>query len=100
MHPFHSGTEHSMATVRTGQAPDLVPRDDFGKRFREHFLDPGFRSHDAAIAELEAIAWEAYRENRKSPITEKAGPGFADAQFELSVQWKETRDKVLAAGTR
>jgi len=89
-----------MTTVRKGQAPDPMPREEFGKRFREQFLDPAFRSRDAAIAELEAIAWNAYRDNHKSPATEKAGAGFAHPEFQLSVQWKETRAKLRAAAVR
>ena len=35
--------------------------------------------------------------DRKAPRTAKAGPGFADPDFELSVEWLETRDKLIAA---
>lgn len=32
-------------------------------------------------------AWDAYSHSRKSPITRKAGPGFADPDYEISVDW-------------
>ncbi|HYC44667.1 MAG TPA: flavodoxin family protein [Burkholderiales bacterium] len=89
-----------MTAVRKGQAQDLMPRDEFGKRFRELFYDPAYRAYDEVIGEMEAIAWSAYCEGRKSPITEKAGPGFADPDFDLSVQWRETRERVRAADAR
>jgi multimeric flavodoxin WrbA len=89
-----------MTAVRKGQAPDTMSREAFGTRFREEFYDPAFRAHDAAISALENIAWDAYREGRKAPITEKAGPEFADPEYDLSVQWRETRDKVRAADAR
>lgn len=33
----------------------------------------------------------------RHPVTEKAGPGFADPEFDMSVEWRTTRDRVLAA---
>ncbi|MGZ5144102.1 MAG: flavodoxin family protein [Burkholderiales bacterium] len=89
-----------MTTVRKGQAPDLMPRDQFSARFRAQFYDPAFRPHDAAIDTLEAIAWDAYREGRKAPLTEKAGAEFADPDYDLSVEWRATRDKVRAADAK
>jgi multimeric flavodoxin WrbA len=87
-------------SVRKGQATELMPREEFSRRFREQFFDPAFRAHDTAITALEAVAWQAYCEGHKWPVTEKAGPGFADPEYQLSVQWKDTRDKVRAAATR
>ena len=89
-----------MTTVRKGQAPELMSRDEFAKRFHEQFFDPAFRKHDTAIAEMEEIAWSAYRNNHKAPVTQKAGAGFVDPEYQLSVQWKETRDRVRAAAAR
>src|SRR5918999_194893 len=89
-----------MTTVRKGQAPDLMPREAFSRRFREQFFDPAFRRHDGVIAELEAVAWEAYRDGRKASLTEKAGPEFKDPDYDLSVEWRETRDKIRAADAR
>ena len=89
-----------MVSVRKGQAPGLMARDEFGKRFRQQFFDPTYRRHDGVIGELEAIAWEAYREGRKAPVTEKAGPEFADPDYALSVEWRETRDRIRAADAR
>src|SRR3981081_3061621 len=89
-----------MTDVRKGQAPPELSRDEFGKRFRLSFYDPAFLKEKDSIARLEAIAWDAYHDERKSPITIKAGPGFADPDFDLSVEWKETRDRLLQAEAR
>ena len=53
-----------------------------------------------AVDTIEAIAWEAYQEGRKAPRTQKAGPGFADPDYDLAVEWRETRDKLIAAQQR
>jgi multimeric flavodoxin WrbA len=90
-----------MATdVRKGQAPPAHTREQFRERFRARFFDPAFRAEDEAIARLEEIAWQAYCGARKAPITRKAGPEFKDPDYELSVEWYETRNKLLAAQQR
>ena len=44
---------------------------------------------------LEAIAWDAYQAGRKAPVTQKAGPEFADPDYDLSVEWKANRDRLI-----
>ncbi|HMC15938.1 MAG TPA: NADPH-dependent FMN reductase, partial [Albitalea sp.] len=83
-----------MNDVRKGQAPPELPRDEFGRRFRNNFVDPAFGAEKDAIARLEEIAWQAYHEGRKAPITRKAGPGYADPSYELSVEWIATKEKL------
>ncbi len=89
-----------MTEVRTGQAPPPLDRAAFGQRFRARFVDPAFRAEDGALARLEEIAWEAYHEGRKAPHTHKAGPGYAKPDYDLSDEWRETRDKLDAAQKR
>jgi len=86
-----------MTEVRKGQAPGHLARDEFGRRFRERFTDPAFDAERAAIARLEDIAWSNYDAGRKSPLTRRAGPGFADPAYELAVEWLATRDACTAA---
>ena len=45
-------------------------------------------------------AWDAYSHSRKSPVTRKAGPGFADPDYDISVDWLATREAILAAQRR
>ena len=89
-----------MTTIRKGQAPAKLDREAFGERFRQSFVDPAFEAAADAVARLEAIAWEAYREGRKAPRTRKAGAGYADPEYDLSVEWIATRERVHAALAR
>jgi multimeric flavodoxin WrbA len=86
--------------VRKGQWAGLHPRDEFRERFRARFFDPAYRAEDQAIDRLEAIAWEAYSKGNKAPLTRKAGAEFKDPHYELSVEWLETRNRLLAAQAR
>jgi multimeric flavodoxin WrbA len=86
-----------MHSIRTGQAAPKLPRDEFRLRFMQAFYDPAYAGEQKAIDRLEAIAWDAYQEGRKAPITAPAGPGFADPSYKLSVEWRTARDRLLAA---
>ncbi len=83
--------------VLKGQAPKPLNRAAFGRRFRERFADPAFTPESDSIARLEAIAWEAYTEGRKAPVTRRAGPGFADPAYELSQEWYDTHRAIQDA---
>ena len=89
-----------MTKPRTGQAPPPLSREQFGERFRQSFYDPAFEKERDALARLEAIAWDGYEQDRKSPRTAKAGAGFADPDFDLAVEWRATHDKLVAAEER
>ena len=86
--------------IRKGQAPAPLDRAEFGSRFRASFADPAFRAQDPAIATLEDIAWDGYNEGRKAPITQKAGVGYADPNYDLSTEWVATRQRIDAAEAR
>ena len=88
-----------MTEIRKGQAPAVLTRKVFHERFMESFVDPAFRAEDQAISRVEAIAWEAYQEGRKSPLTRKAGPAYADPDYDLSVDWLETKSRIEKAQT-
>lgn len=85
---------------RRGQAPPPLERAEFRRRFEQRFVDPAFDAERAAIARLEAIAWDAFSAGRKAPHAHPAGPGFADPSYELSDEWRETRDRLRAAQRR
>ena len=89
-----------MIEIRKGQAPGQLDRPQFSLRFRASFEDPAFRVEDIAIARLEDVAWQAYAEGRKSPITRKAGPGYADPDYDLSVDWIAAKERIEAAQKR
>lgn len=89
-----------MIQIRKGQAPAPLVRTEFGVRFRASFVDPAFRAEDQAIARLEEIAWAAYTEGRKAPITQKAGPQYADPDYDLSTEWVATKQRIDEAQRR
>src|SRR5689334_12662311 len=86
-----------MTDVRKGQAPGHLARDEFVVRFLGSFQDPAFEAEKPALDRLAAIAWEAYSEGRKAPRTRKAGPGYADPDYDLSVDWIEARERIDGA---
>ena len=69
--------------VRKGQGDVKLSRTEFERRFRERFSDPGFDAVSRQIDEIAEVAWKAYDEYHKSPRTRRAGPEFADPDFEL-----------------
>jgi multimeric flavodoxin WrbA len=86
--------------VRTGMPSVQLSKAEFVKRLHARFYDPEF---DALVPELGRIveaAWHAYRDYRKSPRTRPAGPGFADPDFELPVEWLDARKQIRAAERR
>lgn len=63
----------------------------------ESFMDPAFQAEEKALSRVEQIAWEAYQEGRKAPRTRKAGPGYADPDYELSIDWLAAKDRIEKA---
>ena len=92
--------ESAMIEIRKGQAPAPLERAEFTVRFRASFIDPAFRAEDQSLARLEEIAWAAYSEGRKAPFTQKAGPGYADPDYDLSTEWVATRQRIIDAQQR
>lgn len=89
-----------MIDIRKGQAPPRLARAKFGARFRSSFIDPAFRAEEQSIARLEEIAWQAYVDGRKAPFTQKAGPGYADPDYDLSTEWIATKQRIDDAQLR
>ena len=86
-----------MTEVRKGQAPPPIEHTEFHERFMQSYSDPAYRAESEALARIEVIAWEAYQEGRKAPVTRKAGPGYADPDYELSVDWLEAKARIERA---
>jgi multimeric flavodoxin WrbA len=86
-----------MVKPRKGQITERMSREEFRAHFRRSFFDPAFQAEAEAIERLEAIAWDGYKSGRKAPITRKAGPSFADPDYDMSVEWLHTRDAIHRA---
>jgi hypothetical protein len=46
-----------------------MTRAEFSRRFNVRHYDPVYDAEREAIARLEALAWDAYRQGNKAPIT-------------------------------
>src|SRR5207237_8299174 len=86
--------------VRKGMPPVKLPREEFEKRYRSRFVDPAFRPLQRELDAIIAAAWDGYSNSRKAPLTRKAGPGFADPDYDISVGWLAGAGAVLAARRR
>ena len=85
---------------RKGMPDPRLSQREFLRRFRAQFSDPGFDALSGELDRVGAAAWEAYTNSRKSPRTRKAGPHFADPDYELATEWIATRDAITEAERR
>lgn len=86
--------------LRKEQPSVQLDRAAFEARLRERFHDPAFQGVEPELARVIEVAWDAYETYRKNPRKEKAGPGFADPEAELPVEWLATRAAIHAAEER
>ena len=79
--------QHSSADLepRKGSPSPRLSENEFKRRFLNQFQDPAYESLSVELSKIAAAAWEGYANSRKSPKTRKAGPGFAEPEYELSV---------------
>ncbi|MGQ0646012.1 MAG: flavodoxin family protein [Gemmatimonadaceae bacterium] len=85
---------------RTGQGNVQLSREEFARRFSEHFYDPAFDAVRGEIDRIIDVAWNGYDAYRKSPRTRKAGPGFHDPEYPLPLEWLEAREAINRAQAR
>jgi len=83
--------------IRKGQGDVALSREEFARRLRERFYDPAFDRLPGELDRLVDTAWTTYHDYHKSPRTRKAGPGFANPDFELPIEWLEARSRILEA---
>jgi multimeric flavodoxin WrbA len=70
---------------------------EFKKRYQEHFYDPRFQGLSAEIEKITEQAWKNYQDHRKAPVTRKAGAGFKDPTYDLSVEWIKASEAIKEA---
>ncbi|MEA2887170.1 MAG: hypothetical protein QOD11_1530, partial [Bradyrhizobium sp.] len=90
----------AQADVRKGMPPVKLAREEFERRYRKRFKDPAFEPLQRELDAIIAAAWDGYSNSRKSPVTRKAGPGFADPDYDISVDWLAAREAILSAQRR
>ena len=89
-----------MTTIRREMPAPQLDKAEFKRRFRARFYDPAFASMQAEIDRLADIAWDGYENSRKAPRTQPAGPGFADPDYQLSIEWVEASRRIADAQRR
>jgi multimeric flavodoxin WrbA len=82
---------------RKEMPPVKLPRDEFEKRYRRRFADPVYGPLQPELEAIISGAWDAYSQSRKSPLTRKAGEGFADPEYEIATDWLVAREAILRA---
>ena len=87
-------------TVRRQTKYVPLTKEQFRERFFARFYDPAFDTVKSELEKVFATAWDGYIAYRKSPRKKPAGHGFADAKFELPLEWIETRANIQAAEKR
>lgn len=86
--------------IRKGMPPVKLSREAFESRYRSRFVDPAFARLGPELDAIIGAAWDAYSHSRKAPLTRKAGPGFADPDYDLAADWLAARAAVLEAQRR
>ena len=86
--------------VRKGTPSVQLSREEFSKRGRERFYDPKFTAVAPEIERIIDVAWKNYTEYHKSPRTRRAGAGFSDPDFQLPIEWLDTRKAIRQAEKR
>jgi multimeric flavodoxin WrbA len=83
------------------EMPDVaLSREQFAARIREYFYDPAFEPLKAEVDRVIAAAWDGYDNGRKAPRTRTAGSGYADPDYDLSIEWIEASRRVKEAERR
>ena len=85
---------------RLGTPDPRLSETEFRARFLSQFSDPAFDALRYELGRVAAVAWDAYDHGRKAPRTRKAGAGFADPEYDLSLDWIAARDAIRAAQAR
>ena len=85
---------------RKGTPDTQLGEAEFRARFLSQYCDPAFEPLAGELDRIAAVAWDAYNDGRKAPRTRKAGPGFADPDYELSVDWLAARGAMQEAQRR
>jgi multimeric flavodoxin WrbA len=87
-------------TPRKGMPSPHLTAAEYRERFLSQFRDPAFDAVRGELDRIAGIAWDGYDKGRKSPFTRKAGPEFADPDYDLSADWLAAREAIRAAQAR
>jgi multimeric flavodoxin WrbA len=82
---------------RKGMPSPRLDEAEFKRRFFAQFADPAFEPLGDDLERVAAAAWDAYKNSRKAPRTQRAGGEFADPDYALAVDWLNARKAILRA---
>jgi multimeric flavodoxin WrbA len=85
---------------RKGMPGVQLDEAEFKRRFLSQYVDPAFQALKPELERIAAAAWDGYANSRKSPDTRKAGPEFADPDYDLAEDWIAARDAINRAQKR
>lgn len=85
---------------RKGSPSPNLNETEFRKRFVAQFSDPAFVELGEELDRIATAAWDGYSHGRKSPKTRKAGPGYADPDYDLSTDWLAACESIQKAQSR
>jgi multimeric flavodoxin WrbA len=85
---------------RQGMPSPQLDEVTFRQRFLSPYIDPAFSGLSEALDKIAGAAWDAYSNHRKSPNTRKAGPGYADPDYDLAIDWLNAKAAIAAAQAR
>ncbi len=85
---------------RKGSPSPRLDETEFKKRFLNQFQDRAYAPLSVELDRVANAAWDAYFNSRKSPKTRRAGPEFADPDYDLATDWLAARDAIHAAQAR
>ena len=91
------GTIMADVEIRKGMPSVQLDKQEFKRRYLARFYDPAFEALKPEIDKIAEVAWKSYEDYNKNPRTRKAGPDFADPNYDLSIEWLETRAAIEAA---
>src|SRR5438105_829935 len=94
---FEFPTNSRAPNPRKGTPSPRLDEQEFKRRFHAQFQDQAFDALNAELDRVADAAWDAYAHSRKSPHTRKAGPEFADPDYDLAIDWIAAREAVKVA---
>ncbi|HEY4142422.1 MAG TPA: NAD(P)H-dependent oxidoreductase [Pseudolabrys sp.] len=89
-----------MVEVRKGMPSVQLDEQEFKRRFLARFYDPAFEPLQTELDRIADAAWDGYSNSRKAPRTVKAGAGFADPDYDISVEWLAAKQAIDDAQRR
>jgi multimeric flavodoxin WrbA len=100
-HPMSNPKKNARSVKpRAGMPSTQLSKANFAERYDLQFVDPAFDAVRPELARVAAVAWENYRQGRKSPLTHPAGKGFSNPGYQLSDDWRAASQAIAAAQAR